>query len=52
MKYSRYIDGLLAEALYVKDSGDTSVWLRFMENAIKDPVKKELFLKASDQEFI
>ena len=52
MKYSRFIDGLLAEALYVKDSGDISVWLRFMENAINDPVKKELFLKASDQEFI
>lgn len=52
MKYSRYIDGLIAEAFYVKDTGDTSVWLRFEENAMKDPVKKELFLKASDREFI
>ena len=46
MKYSGYIDGLLAEAAFAKKTGDAS-WLLNMMSQEEDPIKMALLREAA-----
>ena len=51
MKYSGYIDGLLAEAAFAKKTGDAS-WLLNMMSQEEDPIKMALLREVCSDEFI
>lgn len=51
MKYSGYIDGLLAEAAFAKKTGDDS-WLRRMQASEDDPIKIQLLGEVCKEGFI
>ena len=51
MKYSGYIDGLLAEAAFAKKTGDDS-WLRSMQASEDDPIKIKLLDEVCTEEFM
>ena len=51
MKYSGYIDGLLAEAAFAKKTGDDS-WLRSMQASEDDPIKIKLLDEVCKEEFM
>ena len=46
MKYSGYIDGLLAEAAFAKKTGDAS-WLLNMMSQEEDPIKWPFFVRCA-----
>lgn len=51
MKYSGYIDGLLAEAAFAKKTGDVS-WLQKMMEQEEDPIKRILLSEVCSDGFI
>ena len=51
MKYSGYIDGLLAEALFAKKTGDFN-WLAQMLSKERDPIKRILLEEVCKESFM
>lgn len=51
MKYSGFIDGLLAEAAFARKTGDVS-WLEKMKDTEKDPIKRLLLNEVCRDGFI
>ena len=51
MKYSGYIDGLLAEALFAKKTGDFD-WLAQMLSKERDPIKRILLEEVCKESFM
>ena len=51
MKYTGFIDGLLAEAAFAKLTGDIS-WLDNMLSNEEDPIKRMLLQEVCTEEFL